>query len=92
MNLNAEQKLAVSHFSGPCIVTATPGSGKTRVLTSRVVYLIKDRGVDPSKILCLTFTNKARRVTGIGEEVDIHLYSYTNAQFFYQFFPQEKVF
>lgn len=59
MNLNEQQKTAVSHYLGTCIVTAVPGSGKTRVLTSRVVSLIKDKGVDPRNILCLTFTNKA---------------------------------
>ena len=47
MNLNEQQKLAVSHHLGPCIVTACPGSGKTRVLTSRVVSLVKEKGVDP---------------------------------------------
>ena len=59
MNLNEQQKLAVSHYLGPCIVTAVPGSGKTATLTSRVISLIKDKGVDPRNILCLTFTNKA---------------------------------
>ena len=59
MNLNEQQKLAVSHYLGTCVVTAVPGSGKTRVLTSRAVSLIKDKGVDPRNILCLTFTNKA---------------------------------
>ncbi len=59
MNLNEQQKLAVSHYLGTCVVTATPGSGKTRVLTSRAVSLIKEKGVDPRNILCLTFTNKA---------------------------------
>lgn len=61
MQLNAEQQQAVDHFTGPCIVTATPGSGKTMVLTSRVVSLIKDRKVDPGNILCLTFTNRAAK-------------------------------
>ncbi len=59
MNLNEQQKLAVAHHLGPCIVTATPGSGKTGVLTSRVIALIKEKNVDPRNILCLTFTNKA---------------------------------
>jgi len=72
MNLNPEQKQAVDHVNGPCIVTAVPGSGKTRTLTARVVNLIK-QGVGPSNILCLTFTNKAanemkeRVATEIGE-------------------------
>jgi len=59
MNLNEQQKLAVAHHLGPCIVTAVPGSGKTSVITSRVIDLIKNRKVDPRNILCLTFTNKA---------------------------------
>lgn len=58
MNLNPEQQQAVDHVDGPCIVTAVPGSGKTRTLTARVVSLIK-HGASPSNILCLTFTNKA---------------------------------
>lgn len=58
MNLNPEQLQAVEHFDGPCIVVATPGSGKTRVLTQRVVKLIQ-KGVKPENLLCLTFTNKA---------------------------------
>ena len=53
-----EQKTAVEHVDGPCLVTAVPGSGKTRTLTSRVVNLV-DSGVRPQRILCLTFTNKA---------------------------------
>lgn len=59
MNLNKEQALAVSHINGPCIVTACPGSGKTRVLTARAISLIKDHNISPKNILCLTFTNKA---------------------------------
>lgn len=59
MQLNEEQAQAVSHYEGTCIVTAVPGSGKTHVLTSRVIELITNRGVDPRSILCLTFTNKA---------------------------------
>lgn len=59
MKLNPEQIKAVSHFNGPCIVTATPGSGKTLVLTTRVIYLISKKGTDPRNILCTTFTNKA---------------------------------
>jgi len=58
MKLNKEQKDAVRHMDGPCIVTAVPGSGKTRTLTSRVIHLVQE-GVNPKNILCLTFTNKA---------------------------------
>ena len=56
--LNKEQILAVEHINGPCIVTATPGSGKTHTLTSRVIHLVKSN-ISPSNILCLTFTNRA---------------------------------
>lgn len=59
MDLNEQQKQAVAHHLGACVITAVPGSGKTRVLTSRVVSLIKDKNVDQRNILCLTFTNKA---------------------------------
>lgn len=59
MGLNPEQHEAVKHFTGPCVVTAVPGSGKTTVLTNRVVSLVKNHGIDPKNILCMTFTNKA---------------------------------
>jgi len=59
MRLNDEQLLAATHLEGPCVVTATPGSGKTLTLTARVIHLIKSHQVNPSSVLCLTFTNKA---------------------------------
>lgn len=59
MQLNPEQQQAARHYTGPCVVTASPGSGKTSVLTARVIYLIKEKSVAPKNILCLTFTNKA---------------------------------
>lgn len=59
MKLNPEQRKAVGHFKGVCIVTATPGSGKTRVLTERVIRFVKNRSIPPKNLLCLTFTNKA---------------------------------
>jgi len=57
--LNPEQKEAVIHTDGPTIILAGAGSGKTRVLVFKVVYLIVDKGIPPSQILMVTFTNKA---------------------------------
>ncbi|KKT46641.1 MAG: ATP-dependent DNA helicase PcrA [Candidatus Gottesmanbacteria bacterium GW2011_GWA2_44_17] len=57
--LNPPQKLAVTFGNGPLLILAGAGSGKTRALTFRAAYLIQEKGINPNRLLLVTFTNKA---------------------------------
>ena len=79
-NLNKEQKEAVMCLDGPLLIVAGAGSGKTKVLTTRIANIIKEKKAFPNQILAVTFTNKAAeemrerlKETLSGKQLGVHL-------------------
>ena len=60
-NLNEAQKEAVLYLDGPLLIVAGAGSGKTKVLASRIAHIIKEKKAFPNQVLAVTFTNKAAK-------------------------------
>nr|MDD3720543.1 UvrD-helicase domain-containing protein [Candidatus Gracilibacteria bacterium] len=75
MHLNEKQELAKNTINGPLLIIAGAGSGKTATLTARVEHMIKEVGINPAEILCVTFTNKAAKEMRerIGKRLGIHI-------------------
>ena len=90
--LNKEQRAAVEDISGPSLVIAGAGSGKTRVLTSRITHVLR-MGNPPSSILALTFTNKAARemknriAAVVGQDIAKYLWMGTFPSIFARILP-----
>ncbi|MCG2828505.1 ATP-dependent DNA helicase [Methanothermobacter sp. K4] len=88
IQLTDEQRRAVEHFTGPMLVVAGPGAGKTRIIVERVAHLTERKGVDPGSLVVITFTKKAadelkerilRRVGSRAEEMQIStIHSFCN--------------
>ena len=76
-NLNKDQEIACINLDGPCLIVAGAGSGKTKVLTTRVAHIINEKKAWPNQILCVTFTNKAARE--MQNRVSVHLNKKTSS-------------
>ncbi len=103
-NLNDKQIEAIENTEGPMLILAGAGSGKTRVLTTKIAYLIKEKNVDPYSILAITFTNKAanemkeRVVNILGEDTrkiqisTFHSFGLSIIKRYYKFFDLKSNF